>query len=82
MFLVAVLDSLSVVPFLCPHDDFRSMSIRELALDFGDFPSSASVVRTPKRLADLKVLTIAKINKCKPHEKNKNEVKGGHLKSF
>ena len=50
---------MSVVPFLCPHDDFRSMSIRELALDFGDFPSSASVVRTPKRLADFKVLTIA-----------------------
>jgi len=47
------------------------MSIRELALDFGDFPSSASVVRTPKRLADFKVLTIAKINKCKPHEKIK-----------
>ena len=71
MFLGAILDSLSVVPFLCPHDDFRSMSIRELALDFGDFPSSASVVRTPKRLADFKVLTIAKINKCKPHEKIK-----------
>ena len=48
-------------PFLCPHDDFRSMSIRELALDFGDFPSSANVVKTPKRLADFKVLTIAKI---------------------
>ena len=53
---------MSVIPFLCPHDDFRSMSIRELALDFGDFPSSASVVRTPKRLADFKVLTIAKNN--------------------
>ena len=65
MLLGAVPDSLSVVPFLCPHDDFRSMSILELALDFGDFPSSASVVRTPKRLADFKVLTIAKIDKCK-----------------
>lgn len=54
-----------MVPFLCPHDDFRSMSMRELALDFGDFPSSASVVRTPKRLADFKVLTIAKIIECK-----------------
>ena len=48
-------------PFLCPHDDFLSMSIRELALDFGDLPSSANVVKTPKRLADFKVLTIAEI---------------------
>ena len=51
----------SMEPFLCPHDDFLSISIRELALDFGDFPSSANVVKTPKRLADFKVLTIAEI---------------------
>ena len=55
-------------PFLCPHDDFLSMSIRELALDFGDFPSSANVVKTPKRLADFKVLTIAEIENKKVNQ--------------